>query len=82
MIELIERLINFKARYDVDGTFSIFTSEDKTDTFIIICLDKNGYRVAKCIEYKQWLEMSNMQKDHTLQRIDHRYPDTNDPHSE
>lgn len=69
MIELIDRLINFQVRYNVDCTFSVFTNEDKTDMFIMILLDKNGYRVSRCIDYKQWLEMSNMEKDFQLTRM-------------
>ena len=62
MIELIDQLINFRVRYNVDCTFSVFTNEDKTDLFIMILLDKNGYRVSRCVDYKQWLEMSNMER--------------------
>lgn len=63
MIELIERLFNLQMYYDIDASFSVFKSNDKTELFIIIRLTKNGYRVARCYEYKQWLQMSNMQKD-------------------
>lgn len=69
MIELIDRLINFQARYNVDATFSIFTNGDKTEMFIMILLDKNGYRVSRCIDYKQWLEMSNMERDFHLSQM-------------
>ena len=69
MIELIDRLINFQVRYNVDCTFSVFTNEDKTDMFIMILLDKNGYRVSRCIDYKQWLEMTNMEKDFHLSQM-------------
>lgn len=70
MTELIDRLINFRVRYNVDCTFSVFTTdEDKTHMFIMILLDKNGYRVSRCMDYKQWLEMSNMERDFHLSQL-------------
>lgn len=69
MTELIDRLINFQVRYNVDCTFSVFTNKDKTDMFIMILLDKNGYRVSRCIDFKQWLEMSNMERDFHLSQM-------------
>lgn len=69
MIELIERLFNLQMYYDIEASFSVFKSNDKTGLFIIIRLTKNGYRVLRCIEYKQWLEMSNMQRDFELSNM-------------
>lgn len=69
MIELIDQLVNFKVRYDADASFSIFTNEDKTDMYITIRLDRNGYRVSRCVVYKQWIEMSNMEKDFQLSQM-------------
>ena len=59
MKELIESLINFGTLYNVEVSVSIITSDDKTETFIIIRLTNNNYRVIKCIEYKQFVQMPN-----------------------
>ena len=69
MIELIERLFIFQINYDIDGSFSVFKSDDKTTMFIRIRLTKNSYRVLRYMEYKQWLEMSNMQRDFELSKM-------------
>lgn len=59
MKELIKCLIDFGTLYNVDVSVSIITSDNKTETFITIRLTNNNYRVIKCIEYKQFEQLTN-----------------------
>lgn len=59
MKELIKWLIDFGTLYNVEVSVSIITSDDKTETFIMIRLTNNNYRVIKSIEYKQFEQLSN-----------------------
>lgn len=69
MIQLINELFKLQTKFNVDATFSVFRDIDTMGLFIMIRLSKNGYKVVRCIEYKQWLEMSNIERDYHLSQM-------------
>ena len=69
MIQLINELFKLQTKFNVDATFSVFRDIDTMGLFIMIRLSKNGYKVVRCIEYKQWLEMSNIERDYRLSQM-------------
>ena len=69
MIQLINELFKLQTKFNVDATFSVFRDIDTMGLFIMIRLSKNGYKVVRCTEYKQWLEMSNIERDYHLSQM-------------
>ena len=76
MIEIINRLLDFALKNKIETSLSVLKYADNNeDWFIIVRLTKDNYRIIRCFDYKQWLELSNEQREYQLNSMLHTLVD-------